>query len=244
MTCPHSDILSPIDAVTESGIRTRYLAFSDFINTCLKDESYHNFRIKRNRFFKINDFHTVFLSDRELRDVNRFKSRKKQIEWMAGRFIVKQLTAAALGHDMELHAIRIEYLKEGAPFIKDFPEFKVSISHSGDYATAALLKSEEIDIGLDIEKIRKKPDASFMKLAFTKREINAIKPMNVFKLWTVKEAFLKYIKKGFNESLHSVEVIDDIIFYNKRPMDVAIHSGILEKAYAVCLISGPAIQTS
>ena len=38
---------------------------------------------------------------------------------------------------------------------------------------------------------------------------------------TLKEAYLKFIKKGFNESLHHVEVLNGQIYHhkNKIPLD-------------------------
>ncbi|MEA2060054.1 MAG: 4'-phosphopantetheinyl transferase superfamily protein [Thermodesulfobacteriota bacterium] len=68
----------------------------------------------------------------------------------------------------------------------------------------------------------------------------ALTPCNIFKKWTVKEACLKYIKLGFNESLHRVEIIDDTILYHGQQVSVSVFSTIIHSNYAVSLVAGPA----
>ena len=134
--------------------------------------------------------------------------------------------------------ITIAHHDEGAPFLEKWPFWEISISHSGKYAVTAISTIKGKKIGVDIEKIGKVPNSSFMKIAFTEKEIVNIKyypkdrlkvSEEVFKKWTMKEAFLKYIKKGFNESLHRVEIIDDYIFHNGKKADVSIFYKIIGK---------------
>ena len=141
-----------------------------------------------------------------------------------------------INDQIRLNDIIISHHGEGAPFLKNWPFLKISISHSGKYAAAALCMIRNKEIGLDIEKIGEMPDSSFMKIAFTEQEIadmqhypeNNLKcPEEIFKKWTIKEAFLKYIQKGFNESLHRVEILEDHIFHNGKKVDVSIFSTII-----------------
>jgi len=58
-----------------------------------------------------------------------------------------------------------------------------------------------------------------------------------FKSWTAKEAYLKYIKKGFHESLKQVEVINGRIYHHHRIVpDVALFSGRVNNEYSLSLI--------
>ena len=77
-----------------------------------------------------------------------------------------------------------------------------------------------------------------MKTAFTQNEIEYLNDdaTRVFKNWTIKEAYLKYIKKGFNESLHSVEVINDEIRHNKKKIKVDVYSTFIDD-YVLSLVS-------
>jgi 4'-phosphopantetheinyl transferase len=94
-------------------------------------------------------------------------------------------------------------------------------------------------LGIDIEKIGTKPDKGFLKIAFTKKEIAHLKnnAASIFKNWTIKEAYLKQIKKGFNENLHKVEVIDNEIWHNQNRVNVEISSTIIDDNYVLSLVT-------
>ncbi len=141
--------------------------------------------------------------------------------------------------DLSLDQITLSYLEQGAPFLTHHPDIPVSLSHSNDYTAVACCKNKDQTIGVDIEKITKKPDASFMKIAFTQDEILNLKDdaVEIFKAWTIKEAYLKYIKKGFNESLHRVEVINNEIRHNNKKINVDIYSTIIDGDYVLSFVS-------
>ncbi len=119
----------------------------------------------------------------------------------------------------------------GKPYIKDREEFKFNISHSGDYVIIAYSTEPDIkSIGADIEKVRQRDDD--MKIAnryFTKSEIDYISDglecsdidLRFYKIWTMKEAFIKLTGKGLGQRLDSfsvnpdglgVEILDDKIY--------------------------------
>lgn len=141
--------------------------------------------------------------------------------------------------DSSLDQITLSYLEQGAPYLSNHPDIPVSLSHSNNYTAAACCKDKGKTIGIDIEKITKKPDANFLKMAFTKTEILNLEDdaVRIFKNWTIKEAYLKYIKKGFNESLHSVEVINNKILHNNKKIDVEVYSTFINDDYVLSLVS-------
>ncbi len=234
----------------ENGIEIRYSLISDLINYAFPENQYRltTFKTQRGIVFKEKDFIPELFSRKELETINNFKALKKQIEWMAGRCLIKHmvmeylLPSASPPHSTKIKPcdIIISHHDEGAPFLEKRPFWEISISHSDKYAAVALCTEKGKKIGLDIEKIGKMPDSSFMKLAFTEKEIanlqhypphseNSLQcPKKIFKKWTIKEAFLKYIKKGFNESLHKVEILDNQIFHNNKKADVSIFSTIIK----------------
>ena len=183
------------------------------------------------------------------------------VKWMIQTFA--KAVALPEFEGAPLDRILIDYTALGAPFIVGKGQWGLSISHSGHYAVVALRAPIESDggmrdpvllrpetslgmekgglerIGIDIEKIEKMPDRYFMKTAFTQREIDEIKavPEAVYQCWTAKEAFLKYIGMGFNESLHHVEVLDQNIFFKGEHLDtVRLDSQIVHGDYALSLI--------
>jgi 4'-phosphopantetheinyl transferase len=54
----------------------------------------------------------------------------------------------------------------------------------------------------------------------------------------VKEAFLKLIKKGFNQSLHQVEVIGDTLLFKGEKAPVTVVSKPLGTDYALSVVIG------
>jgi 4'-phosphopantetheinyl transferase len=184
-----------------------------------------------------NKFILHSFGDEEIAVINQIKIRKKQIEWISGRLAVKKAVALKTKHRM----ITVLKKSNGAPFIKEHPEWNVSISHSNDYAVGAVCISGERKIGIDIEKINANPSNEFLRVAFSKNEIEKMGNCTVeiiFKNWTIKEAFLKYIEMGFSECLHHVEVIDNMIYYKKVKEDgLMIQTNIIDNGYMLSMVT-------
>ncbi|SMC93707.1 4'-phosphopantetheinyl transferase [Desulfocicer vacuolatum DSM 3385] len=224
----------------EPDIIVRARRFSTFLLKTLRDpHGFHGFATRRADQFIPGDFIFNFLSPTELDTVNRFKSLKKQVEWMAGRHLVKEMVCASAPKGTNPWDITISYRDQGAPFLPRYPGVQISITHSGDYAAVALCHNKNKTMGLDLEEIGPVPDAGFMKLAFTKaeREYMGNDPMKIFRSWTLKEAFLKYIKKGFNESLHQVEILHDDILYKGTKTRVKLFCATIGPGYSISLVT-------
>lgn len=216
-----------------------YSRIPDILRSVCCKGTYHNFKQMVNEIFQKSDFAPGFLNEGEIEQLNRFKALKKQVEWLCGRYLVKALLHHEFLTEIPLDAICLDYMDEGAPFVVNFPDIPVSISHSNDFTVAAAADRPDIGFGIDIEKIAKKPDRYFLKTAFTQKEISNLPDSaeQIFKAWTIKEAFMKYIKKGFHESLHKIEVIDETVFHNGVQMDLDIASVSFD-GYVISLVSG------
>ncbi len=223
----------------ESGIIVQVRTFCAFLKTMHAPERFHEFTTRRYMRFTPDDFIHPFLCPAELETVNRFKSLKKQIEWMAGRRLVKEMVGSAMAERINSSKITIAYQDEGAPFLPLYPEIQISITHSGRYAAVALCCDKNRTLGLDLEKIGPPPDTGFMKLAFTQREREDTggDPQKIFRNWTLKEAYLKYIKRGFNESLHQVEIHGDVILHRGTRANINMYCATIGQEYAISLIT-------
>lgn len=211
----------------------------------IRDAVFHSSRhpdraSMKHREFNHSLFRKAFLSDDELIRVNRFKALKKQMEWICGRFALKILARDILDLSMPLDQIRIDYREKGAPYLTQFPEIPISLSHSGDYTAAAITRDSETTLGIDIEKIGNMPDDGFMRTAFTTDEIAHMAPdaSTVFTHWTLKEAYLKFLGLGFNESLHHVAVIKDQIYHCGQKQAVHTWSCFPDDRYVMSLVYG------
>ena len=221
------------------GITIWYAGIPDITQSIFRKDKYHTFRTVVNETFQKDDFTRPFLSDGEITTINSFKALKKQIEWISGRYLIKKMIRHIFLEVLSLDKITLSYLEQGAPFLTHHPDIPVSLSHSNDYTAVACCKNKHQTIGIDIEKITKKPDANFMKIAFTQDEILNLKndAVEIFRAWTIKEAYLKYIKKGFNESLHRVEVINNEIRHNNKKINVDVYSTIIYDNYVLSFVS-------
>lgn len=244
MTSNFQNELSITTLYPKPGITIWYSRIPDIIDSVFIKDRHHNFkspafRTMVNKTFQKDDFIKPFFSNDEIRTINSFKALKKQIEWISGRYLIKQMMQHFFLKNTSLDRITLSYLDEGAPYLTHHPDVPVSLSHSNDYTAVAWCKNNHQTIGIDIEKITQKPDANFMKIAFTQNEILNLKDdaVEIFKNWTIKEAYLKYIKKGFNESLHRVEVIHNEIWQNKKKIEVGVYSTFINDKYVLSLVS-------
>ncbi len=221
------------------GVTIWYSKIPEIIQLIFCKNKYHNFRPMVNEIFQKDDFLTPFLSNEEIDTINGFKALKKQIEWISGRYLIKRMIQDIFLSHVPLNEITISYLEEGAPYLTDFPDIPISLSHSNDVTITACSKQKTKVLGIDVEKISKKPDANFLKIAFTKREISNLKDntAQIFTNWTIKEAYLKFIQKGFNESLQNVEVIHNQIWHNNVKVDVDVFSDLIDSEYVFSLVS-------
>jgi 4'-phosphopantetheinyl transferase len=156
-------------------------------------------------------FSAPLLAAAEIKKVNTFKSRKRQLEWMAGRLAAKTLAADTADQAGPLPDTIIAYHPEGAPYVDHQPRRSLSISHAGGYAVAGLARSDQTALGLDIEKMQALDIESILPVAFSDRERRRLDPADryrFFECWTLKEAYLKYLGRGFRENLKAIEILE------------------------------------
>ncbi len=160
----------------------------------------------------------------ELEHANQLYTAKRQIEWLAGRFAAKSVVAELLTPAEPVFSdIEIWPLADGSPQVKNFPDITISLSHSHQYAVcAATYERISSDLGVDVEKVRGAPSIEFLDVGFTLKEIAALSGRSateIYRNWTIKEAYLKYKRRGFNENLHNVEVLKNCILDSGIPQD-------------------------
>ena len=232
----------------QSEVPIFYAQISTLLKRIFKSASYHTCRPAVNQIMRESDFSHAFLSAGEMETLNGFKALKKQMEWVCGRFMIKHLVRSALSGgenptmaaDRPLAEITLQYHDKGAPYVEDVPDLSITLSHSGNYTAVGLSLDPDIHLGLDIEAIAPMPDDYFLKTAFTQKEIQAMDPTpeGVFRSWTLKEAFLKYIGMGFNENLHQVEILGDRICHRGKDVPLTLYTRTLDQSYILSIVTG------
>lgn len=102
--------------------------------------------------------------------------------------------------------------KHGKPFFPAYPEFHFNLSHSGTQVLCAVAVTE---VGCDVEKITAYNDR-LAKRFFHPQEYAALCALSTadeqaelfYRLWTLKESFLKATGRGLSLPLNDFSVLD------------------------------------
>ncbi len=164
-----------------------------------------------------------FLTVQEQNHYSSLKTDKRKSEWLAGRIAAKRLIRKAIearGVLIEESEIPIGMGPDGAPLIQIIRSpWPLSISHSGEWAVAALSKGLETTlIGVDIEKIEAR-DPAWIDIAFHPTEkAETLDIAAQTRLWTLKEAISKVLGVGLSVDLYDIRLpaaTDALEFHGK-----------------------------
>ncbi|WP_320044738.1 4'-phosphopantetheinyl transferase superfamily protein [uncultured Desulfobacter sp.] len=176
--------------------------------------------------FRLDQFAQPVLSPAELNGLNQLFALKKQVERLAGRWAVKNLVMQETG--LSPDAVEIHNDHSGAPVLAPSFNYAISISHSGDYALAALCKKAHA-IGVDMETVIPVDIPALLHAGFSNNEQRAYAGADfetILKIWTIKEALLKYRRTGLKNSAKKIEWLNDMLYENHASID-----DVLVKSY-------------
>jgi 4'-phosphopantetheinyl transferase len=131
---------------------------------------------------------------------------------------------------------RVDTGPHGKPFLPDVPDFHYSLSHSGRWAAIAWGNTP---VGLDIETIAPRPHAeAIVRRRCTPAELSYLldapepeRLQRFYRLWTAKEAYVKYLGTGLTRPLSSFSVIPP------ESLGIPLHWDLLPDA-CLCLCGG------
>lgn len=202
------------------------------------------------------------LTSSQLRDLSLVvtdERRKKSERYLYTKDIERCLVSEALliyllkeKYLMKNKDIIFSFSQYGKPFLKG-SKLEFNISHSGDWIVCTIADNP---VGVDVEIIQFLDFKSIYR-TFSKEEILYFSDLDLaqtenlfFKLWTLKESFVKYNGKGLIYPFDSFSIditnlsifiddsdIEDVSFYSKKLDD--------EHWYAICYHSNeelPEIQ--
>ncbi|MEM9243012.1 MAG: 4'-phosphopantetheinyl transferase superfamily protein [Pseudomonadota bacterium] len=156
----------------------------------------------------VNQFDYRVLSADEQHQASQFKFSKHRQFWMNCRCLLRHVLADYL--DCQPETIVFNYNDYGKPSINDTLFFNLSHSHN----RMLLAVSQEVDLGVDIERVR----ADFVsddlaELCFSRRELDDFyalpadqKLSSFFHVWTCKEALIKAVGEGVSFGLKQLSV--------------------------------------
>jgi len=148
----------------------------------------------------IFDFFLKQIPEFRKEKIEKFTNNESKIQSLAS-FILLKIALIQNGYNDE---IVFEYKKNSKPYLKD-SNFYFNISHSGEYVICALANEE---VGCDIEK---KIDRNFSSLfleIYSSQDLenHGRSKDDFYKVWSVKEAYLKYLGQGLGIHMRSISV--------------------------------------
>lgn len=154
------------------------------------------------------DFFSAFecMSDERKVRCLRYKFKEDRKRMAFGDMLLKKLITDE--YKVAKEDIELINLPSGKPVAKiKGKEFFVSISHSGDFVSAAVC---DADIGIDIE-VKREVKEEFLKRVLKEDELMFLnesenRELAFLKIWTAKEAYLKLNGEGLS-ALYKAEVL-------------------------------------
>ena len=122
-------------------------------------------------------------------------------------------------------AQRLQFGLHGKPYLKDVP-VRFNLSHSGALTAVAAGRRQ---VGLDVQQRdgRARP-------ALTQRLTEAERREDFFRLWTAKEAYVKYCGGSLAAMLPRLRFENGVLSENGTPVAARLYFGDL-KEYALCV---------
>lgn len=127
------------------------------------------------------------------------------------RKLQSQMLKQALDIDKE-SSLRIARRQGGKPWLPDYPSFHYNFTDSGDWIILAVSENDS-EIGVDLQKVVPLHE-DYMKMAyrfFNQKDVKTLEDSDqprelFFRMWTVKEAYLKYTGEGLSGGMNRYPV--------------------------------------
>lgn len=147
-----------------------------------------------------NDDFTETISEYRLKKAKNYKNEDdRKLSILSSLLLDKALKK----HDLSERDMKYTFNAYGKPYFSNAEDLHFSISHSGEYAMVVLSDKE---IGCDIQQI-KNINLSIADRFFTAEEKKYVKcTEDFFRIWTLKESFIKAIGKGLALPLNSFSI--------------------------------------
>lgn len=160
-------------------------------------------------FTNLTSFLKKHLNTEEINRANKFRFSKDRNRFIICRAVLKCILSEIV--TLNTNQINFAYNKNNKPFLASHSSMYFNLSHSHDYALIGIANSE---IGVDIEYIDKNfVFNDILTNIFNTQEIYKVnksvnKHLCFYKLWTRKEAYVKHIGIGVDDSIKKLNVIE------------------------------------
>ena len=185
------------------------------------------------------------LAHEERMQSRRFVTPQLQRRFVAARAGLRSI----LGSHLRLEPRRLAFVRNefGKPALAGSPVAHFNLSHSA--GTAILAISEDVEVGCDLEQVRPIDHLGLARRYFHAAEVAAIEgsadagaqALAFFRIWTLKEAFVKALGTGLSIPLDrfAVSIAESSPALVLRPSGTArawwLHQAVLPNGYCRAL---------
>lgn len=159
---------------------------------------------------------SVFTINRRKLTLEKLKLNEHKNLSLYAELMLKYTVSTNLG--IPFQKLKFDMRPGEKPRILNHPEIDVSYSHTSGFVLCAI--SDDGQIGVDVERLRKAP-FKVMKKAFNEKEIDYVQNHNdeidgdgitdadirFFEIWTKKEAYAKCTGKGLSIGLKKIDTL-------------------------------------
>lgn len=153
--------------------------------------------------------------------IQRFRFEPDKIRSLVAGVLLQEELGAYLA-DRDTTRYELKEGEHGKPYLSGADDFHFSISHAGEYVALVI---DDQPVGIDVEKVQIRE--SVARRFYSKREQEEIRVMQeaddkqgggnraeiaFTKIWTGKEAYLKYTGNGITNALAEIEVLDPVFW--------------------------------
>lgn len=109
-------------------------------------------------------------------------------------------------------SLRYAYEENGKPFLPDYPQIHMNLSHAGEYVACAIADSP---VGVDIQDnrgVREKILAKYYckdEREYVNEGTNEERAERFYRIWCRKEAYIKYTGRGLAQDISSFSVLKE-----------------------------------
>ena len=147
------------------------------------------------------------VSEARRRKVERYRSEVAKRHSLGAALLMARGFAA---HGLDPQQVVVEEGPNGKPFLAGGGLF-FNVSHSGDWIVAAFSTSE---VGVDVEEVGAWREGVVERVTTAAERAHlaaipegAARTAEFYRLWTIKESFLKYLGTGLATDMRKVEVV-------------------------------------
>lgn len=148
----------------------------------------------------------LFLSRRSFESDNSKAKHKQSLSAEAKKLLKQGLEEKNIFFSEDL----IDYTEHGKPYLKGYDKVFFNISHCREIAVCAI---EDTVVGVDVENIRQRLKR-VMQRTYSEREIEYVECSEnpdemFFRIWTLKESFVKALGIGISYPMNTAEFFPD-----------------------------------